>query len=101
MNEITLACEVFKKLLEEQLNRVNNMNAEKVDFSTKPTITAARTMEGEKPVKKQYNRITKRAITSRTCFRRRKANSNLRSIATNTERCRPLMASRWESPALR
>ena len=39
MNEITLACEAFKKLLEEQMNRVNNMNSEKVDFSTKPVIT--------------------------------------------------------------
>ena len=39
MNEITLACEAFKKLLEEQLNRVNNMSSEKVDFSSKPCIT--------------------------------------------------------------
>lgn len=35
MKEITLACEAFQKLLEEQLERIRNMNGEKTDFSTK------------------------------------------------------------------
>ena len=39
MKEVTLACEAFQKLLEEQLNRIANMNSEKVDFSTKETVT--------------------------------------------------------------
>lgn len=39
MKEVTLACEAFGKLLEEQLQRIANMNSEKVDFSTKETIT--------------------------------------------------------------
>ena len=39
MKEVTLACEAFQKLLEEQLQRIANMNSEKVDFSTKETVT--------------------------------------------------------------
>ena len=39
MQEITLACEAFKKLLEEQVERIHNMNTEKVDFSTKNCVT--------------------------------------------------------------
>ncbi len=33
------ACEAFKKLLEEQLYRVANMDTEKTDFATKKTVT--------------------------------------------------------------
>ncbi len=39
MKEITLACEAFQKLLEEQLDRIRNMNGEKTDFSTKKEVT--------------------------------------------------------------
>lgn len=39
MNAIDFACEHFRKLLLEQQHRVENMNAEKVDFSKKETIT--------------------------------------------------------------
>ena len=39
MKEIELACESFKKVLEEQLNRIANSSSEKVDFSTKETVT--------------------------------------------------------------
>ncbi len=39
MKEVTLACEAFQKLLEEQLRRIANMNSEKVDFSAKETVT--------------------------------------------------------------
>ena len=39
MKEITLACEAFQKLLEEQLERIRNMNGEKTDFSTKKQVT--------------------------------------------------------------
>ena len=39
MKEITLACEAFQKLLEEQLDRIRNMNGEKTDFSTKKQVT--------------------------------------------------------------
>ncbi len=35
MNEIQQATQAFQKLLEEQLNRIANMNTEKTDFSTK------------------------------------------------------------------
>ena len=38
MKEITLACEAFQKLLEEQLERIRNMNGEKTDFSTKKQV---------------------------------------------------------------
>ncbi len=39
MNPIDLACMHFRKLLEEQQNRVENMHTDKVDFSAKETIT--------------------------------------------------------------
>ena len=39
MKEIDQACDSFRKLLEEQLNRISNMNTEKVDFSRKETVT--------------------------------------------------------------
>ena len=39
MKEVTLACEAFRKLLEEQLARIENMDSEKVDYSTKKTVT--------------------------------------------------------------
>ena len=39
MKEITLACEAFQKLLEEQLERIRNMNGEKTDFSAKKQVT--------------------------------------------------------------
>ena len=39
MNDIQNACEKFKILLEEQLQRVANMSCEKTDFSTKKTVT--------------------------------------------------------------
>ena len=38
MKEITLACEAFQKLLEEQLERIRNMNGEKTDFATKKQV---------------------------------------------------------------
>ena len=37
--DVTKACESFRVLLEEQLNRIANMNTEKVDFSTKKCVT--------------------------------------------------------------
>ena len=39
MNEIELACESFRRLLEEQVTRISHMNGEKVDFSSKKTVT--------------------------------------------------------------
>lgn len=39
MQEITLACEAFKTLLEEQVARINRMNTEKTDYSAKECIT--------------------------------------------------------------
>ena len=39
MMDINQACEAFRVLLEEQQARINNMNAEKTDFSTKPCVT--------------------------------------------------------------
>ena len=39
MNDINEACESVRKLLTEQLNRIANMNTEKVDFSTKKVVT--------------------------------------------------------------
>ena len=39
MNDVMNACEAFKVLLEQQLERVANMNTEKTDFSTKKTVT--------------------------------------------------------------
>ena len=39
MMNIDMACEAFRKILEEQQARVANMTTEKTDFSTKKTIT--------------------------------------------------------------
>ena len=39
MVDIHQACEAFKKILEEQQERIKNMNTEKVDFSSKACIT--------------------------------------------------------------
>ena len=39
MNDINKACEAFKILLEEQMNRIANMSTEKTDFSSKATVT--------------------------------------------------------------
>lgn len=39
MKELELACESFRNLLEKQLDRINNMTTEKVDYSAKETIT--------------------------------------------------------------
>ena len=39
MNDVELACKSFKTLLNEQLNRIANMNTEKVDFSSKKVVT--------------------------------------------------------------
>ena len=39
MDHIELACQHFRKLLEEQQRRVQNLQADKVDFSAKDTIT--------------------------------------------------------------
>lgn len=39
MKELELACESFRTLLQEQIKRIENMNAEKVDFSKKEIIT--------------------------------------------------------------
>ncbi len=39
MNELDLACESFRKLLQEQMQRVEHMNSDKTDFTSKPCIT--------------------------------------------------------------
>ena len=39
MMNIQEACDAFRVLLEEQQARIANMNAEKVDFSTKKVVT--------------------------------------------------------------
>ena len=39
MNELNKACDAFRILLQEQLARLENMNCEKTDFSTKEVIT--------------------------------------------------------------
>lgn len=39
MKELDLACESFRKLLQEQLDRIKNANADKVDFTKKETVT--------------------------------------------------------------
>lgn len=39
MSYVDQACDAFRVLLEEQLCRVENMNSQKVDFSTKETVT--------------------------------------------------------------
>lgn len=39
MMDVNMACEAFRKILEEQQLRVSNMNSEKTDFSTKKVVT--------------------------------------------------------------
>ena len=39
MMDINQACEAFKVLLQEQMDRVANMNTQKTDFSTKECVT--------------------------------------------------------------
>lgn len=39
MKELELACESFRKLLQEQLQRIENANGEKVDFTQKEKVT--------------------------------------------------------------
>ena len=39
MSDIEMACESFRKILEEQIRRIENMNGEKTYFSTKKTVT--------------------------------------------------------------
>ena len=39
MKELNNACEAFRTLLEEQLQRIANMDCEKTDFTTKKTVT--------------------------------------------------------------
>ena len=39
MKELDFACESFRKLLEEQLERIKNMNSDKVDFAQKDVVT--------------------------------------------------------------
>ena len=39
MMNIDMACEAFRKILEEQQERVANMVSEKTDFTTKKTVT--------------------------------------------------------------
>lgn len=39
MNELDLAVESFRTLLQEQLHRIETMNGEKVDFTTKKVVT--------------------------------------------------------------
>ena len=39
MKELTQACDAFRTILEEQLTRLENMNCEKTDFTTKEVIT--------------------------------------------------------------
>ena len=39
MFDINQACEAFKKILEDQMTRIENMNTEKTDFTSKKTIT--------------------------------------------------------------
>ncbi len=39
MDALNMATEAFRKLLTEQLARIENMNCEKTDFSTKKTVT--------------------------------------------------------------
>ena len=39
MTELQQACESFRILMEQQLRRIENMTAEKVDFTTKKTVT--------------------------------------------------------------
>ena len=39
MNQLDMACESFRILLQEQLQRIASMSAEKTDFSAKETVT--------------------------------------------------------------
>ena len=39
MMNIDMACEAFRKILEEQQERIANMVSEKTDFTTKKTVT--------------------------------------------------------------
>lgn len=39
MNYVEMACDSFRKLLQEQLLRIENANTEKVDFAKKETVT--------------------------------------------------------------
>ncbi len=39
MNQLDVACEQFRKLLQEQLRRVETMSTEKVDYTQKKTVT--------------------------------------------------------------
>lgn len=39
MNQLDLACESFRKLLEEQMQRIERINSEKTDFSAKKCVT--------------------------------------------------------------
>ncbi len=39
MMDVNQACEAFRKLLQEQMDRVANMNCEKTDFTTKKCVT--------------------------------------------------------------
>ena len=39
MKELDLACESFRKLLEEQLHRIETMDGEKTDFTSKKVVT--------------------------------------------------------------
>ena len=39
MSNVDMACAHFRKLLEEQMARIGNMNTEKVDFRNKETVT--------------------------------------------------------------
>ncbi len=39
MMDVNQACEAFRKILQEQQDRIANMNCEKVDFATKKTVT--------------------------------------------------------------
>ena len=39
MTQLEQACESFRILMEQQLQRIENMSAEKVDFTTKKTVT--------------------------------------------------------------
>ena len=39
MNELNQACEAFRTLLQEQMDRIAKMDCEKTDFSTKKTVT--------------------------------------------------------------
>lgn len=39
MNELDCACEAFRTLLQEQMDRISHMNGEKTDFSKKKTVT--------------------------------------------------------------